>query len=112
MTRLMLYFSFFLFGAFFQDAQAQIHIDVMVRDKSGAALSGVTVLEKGAKNGTISDPDGNFNFTLSNVNSVLNFSTVGYILQEVIVGIYIVNNHTHAAEMKDLDEVVVVEYGT
>lgn len=83
-----------------------------VSDKSGDELIGVTVLEKGTENGTITDIDGTFNLTLSSSNPVLIFSYVGFTTLELPVSDSRDLNVTLQEDITGLDEVVVVGYGT
>ena len=63
---------------------SQIQITGTVLEKSSnIALVGATVLEKGTKTGTVTDFDGNFSLVVSDENSTLVFSYVGFIAQEV-----------------------------
>lgn len=48
-----------------------------ITDSKGEPLVGVTIVENGTTNGTITDFDGNYTLTVSS-GSVLNFSYVGY----------------------------------
>jgi len=111
MKKSLLLFILILFGMCFTRAQAQITITGKVTDISGP-LPGVSILEKGTLNGTISDLDGNFKITVPSTNSVLSISSVGYASQEVIVGTQTVINVSLEVETKGLDEVVVVGYST
>jgi TonB-linked SusC/RagA family outer membrane protein len=52
----------------------------------GTGLPGVTVLEKGTNNGTVTDIDGAFAIEVAGENSVLVFSYVGFESQEVRIG--------------------------
>ncbi len=81
-----------------------------ILDANGEPLIGVNILEKGTSNGTISDYDGNFTINISNNNSILVFSYIGYIAQEVKAS----NNMAVVMkeDSKTLEEVVVVGYGT
>ncbi len=76
----------------------------------GEPLIGATILEKGTDNGTITDIDGNFTFTATSENPVIEISFLGYATQEVVYdGTSIsVSLFEDAAT---LDEVVVVGYG-
>jgi len=79
--------------------------------EDGSALPGVTVLEKGTSNGTISDTDGNFTINVS-ANATLVFSFVGYSSQEIAVGAQTTLDIKLVTDTKALSEVVVVGYGT
>src|SRR5665811_554137 len=56
-----------------------------VRDENGAAMIGVTILEKGTGNGTVTDLDGRYTIAVKDAGSVLVFSYVGYERQEITV---------------------------
>tara|TARA_Y100000389_G_scaffold205067_1_gene262666 strand:- start:5659 stop:8802 length:3144 start_codon:yes stop_codon:yes gene_type:complete len=49
-----------------------------VSDESNMSLPGVTILEKGTNNGTISNLDGDYSIQLKKANSILVFSYLGY----------------------------------
>jgi len=74
-------------------------------------LIGVSVLQKGTTNGTITDLDGNFELTLP-PNSTLVVSYIGFVAQEVPVT---AGKNFYSIILKEdaqlLDEVVVVGYG-
>jgi len=92
-------------------AQTQtITIKGTVKDNSGEPLYGVSVqLKADARVGTITDSKGQFKFEAP-ANSVLIFSYVGYITQTVAASanLNVVLQETN----KDLEEVVVIGYGT
>ncbi|MDR3060908.1 MAG: TonB-dependent receptor [Dysgonamonadaceae bacterium] len=77
----------------------------------GTPLSGVSVVVKGTKNGTATGSNGSFKLQVAE-KSVLQFSYLGYIPQEITIG----NNPSISVRMmedtKVLEEVVVVGYGT
>ena len=50
---------------------------------NGSVLPGVTLLEKGTNNGTMSDGSGNFSLTVS-LNAILQVSYVGYITRKFL----------------------------
>ncbi|WP_439555414.1 TonB-dependent receptor [Dyadobacter sp.] len=75
-------------------------------------LPGVSVVLKGSMQGTTTDNDGKFTLTVPNPESVLVFSFVGYISQEVVVGNRSEVNVTLKTDDKALSEVIVVGYGT
>ncbi|GHU56446.1 SusC/RagA family TonB-linked outer membrane protein [Bacteroidia bacterium] len=80
-------------------------------DNKGEAVIGANVMEKGTSNGTVTDVDGNFSFTVS-ANAVLQVSYIGYISKEVTVGRQTGPlSITLAEDSQTLDEVVVVGYG-
>jgi len=89
-------------------AQAQI-ITGTVSDNTGP-LPGVSVVVKGTSIGAVSDFDGNYSINASN-NATLVFSYVGYTTKEIKVNGQVVNV-TLEEDISQLDEVVVVGYGT
>ncbi len=84
---------------------------VVVDNKTGEALIGATVLQKGSSNGTVTDLDGKFTFVMP-TGSTLLISYVGYTSQELVIKD---NNQLRiqlVSNTKNLEEVVVVGYGT
>ena len=81
-----------------------------VSDSEGE-LIGATVLEKGTSNGVITDFDGNFSIDVK-PGATLVVSYVGYVTQEVRVGNQSNLNIVLEAEGGNLNEVVVIGYGT
>ena len=91
-------------------AQQQDLIKGQVTDESGAPIIGVGVVVKGTSQGTITDLDGNYAISVSE-GQVLVFSSIGYVEQEVTVGISNQINVVLKTDNELLDEVVVVGYG-
>lgn len=83
----------------------------IVKDHFGESIPGVNIVEKGTTNGVITDMDGKYSITLSNPNSVLVFSFIGYTIQEVPVGNRNNIEVILQEESLNLEEVVVVGYG-
>ena len=82
-----------------------------VKDRYGEPLPGVSIVIKGTTNGTTTDFDGNF--TLSNLpsNTVLAFSYIGMISQEISISGKQVINITMEDDAIGLNEVVAIGYG-
>ena len=79
---------------------------------TGEALPGVSVVVKGTTTGVNSDIDGNFTINVPSPNSTLVFTFVGYLPQEVVVGGRTTIDLALAVDVKALEEVIVVGYGT
>jgi len=94
-----------LFGSFIY-AQS---VTGTVSDASGP-LPGVNVLVKSTATGTVTDFDGNFQINANNGDTLV-FSFVGYLTQEILVSGTTINV-TLAEDAAQLDEVVVVGYGS
>lgn len=87
--------------------QNEVTIKGVVKDANGEAIIGASVIEKGnAKNGTVTDLDGNYTLKVKR-GATLTISYIGYISQETKGG-----DVTLQEDMKSLNEVVVIGYGT
>jgi TonB-linked SusC/RagA family outer membrane protein len=84
----------------------------VVYDINKETLPGVSVSVKGAKAGTVTDFDGNYSVAVPSPESILVFSFMGFETKEVQAGSQGVLNVTLKEESKELEEVVVVAYGT
>jgi TonB-linked SusC/RagA family outer membrane protein len=91
-------------------AQA-ITVTGKVTDAAGP-LPGVAVTEKGTNNGTLTDAAGNYKLNVKDQNAILVFSFVGYATQEEQVSGKTTLNVVLTENVKALNEVVVVGYGT
>lgn len=83
----------------------------IVVDESGVPLPGVTVKVKGSSTGTITDIDGKFSIYVAGENSILQFSYIGYSMEEMKVVIGKNMNIRMKEDSKQIEEVVVVGYG-
>lgn len=76
-------------------------------------LIGVTVQVKGnSKVGTVTDVDGKYTLRVSSPGTILVYSYVGYQTQEKMVGSNSRIDVTLESDSKNLNEVVVIGYGT
>ena len=91
--------------------QGKKNIKGLVTDEKNEPLIGVSVVELGTSNGTVTDIDGKFDLNVSS-NSTLKFSYIGYNVLEKKVGIQAMMNVVLTEVASELDEVVVVGYGT
>lgn len=82
-----------------------------VTDEKGIAIIGANVVEKGTTNGTMTDPGGRFSLDVAE-NAVIQISYIGYVSQELSVHNKNNINVVIREEIQDLDEVVVIGYGT
>src|SRR6218665_1165362 len=92
--------------------RATIAVQGIVTDENKQPFPGVNVSEKGTANGTVTDADGKFSLHADNESSVLVFSSIGYAAQEVTVGNQSSLHIVMQPDVKQLDDVVVVGYGT
>ena len=99
-----------------QDKQMATRPDELIRgqitDDKGDPVAGVNVSEKGTNNTVVSDKEGKYTINVKDANSILSFSHVGYLNIEIKAG----SSTTGVVKMeplsKNLDDVVVVGYGT
>jgi len=81
-------------------------------DQNGEPLPGATVQEKGTTNGAITDLNGNFSLSVPS-DATLTVSYVGYLSEDITVeGKTDLGTITLVSDIKQLDQVVVVGYGT
>ena len=90
---------------------APVKITGKVADASGNALPGVTVVVKGTTTGTITNADGAFSIEASDSKAVLGFSFVGFTTIEKPASQPVINV-TLSEDVRRLDDVVVIGYGT
>lgn len=100
-----------LFFLGFVQAQAQTVSGKVTDEATGEGIPGVNILIKNTTSGTISDIDGNYSLEAS-ADAVLVFSFVGYQTSEINVGGRQAINLLLAADLTQLEQVVVVGYGT
>ncbi|WP_425392132.1 SusC/RagA family TonB-linked outer membrane protein [Ekhidna sp.] len=93
-------------------AQAQVTVSGTVSDTNGETLPGVTVLEVGTSNGVSTNIDGSYTLRVSSKESVLSFTYIGFEGQEILVGDRTVIDVTLSEDFGELEEVVVIGYGT
>lgn len=90
---------------------AQNVVSGTIKGDDGEPLPGVAVLEKGTTNGTITDIDGNYSIDVPS-NATLVVSFVGFNSQEIAVNGQASIDVTMELDIQQLEEVVVVGYGT
>ncbi len=88
--------------------QQGVTVKGVVKDAKGEPIIGATVTEKGTKNATVTDFDGNYSLNVSSRNAVLVVSYIGFVAQEVKAGGDVTLQEDNAL----LNEVVVIGYGT
>ena len=118
-SSILLLFSLFCFFNLLHSQE--IEIKGTVTDEVGIPIPGVTVLligtadqPKTANNlkGTTTDFDGNYSIKIDNRDNSLIFSYTGFKKQIIAIGSKNILNVTLVTEISQLDEVVIVGYGT
>ncbi|MDR3651675.1 MAG: TonB-dependent receptor [Paludibacter sp.] len=81
-------------------------------EKTNTPLIGVSVIVEGTTTGSVTDSEGKFSLEVLSPNSTLIFSYIGYNKQKIKLNGQTNLNVVLSEETKNLDEVVVVGYGT
>lgn len=90
----------------------QTTVTGFVKDSlTGEGLIGVTIREKGASAGAITDYEGKYTIAATGPDATLVFSYTGYAMQEVALAGRTVLNVTMSEDFATLQELVVVGYG-
>ncbi len=91
----------------------QQKVSGVVKDADdGTGLPGVNVIVSGTKVGTITDANGFYSIEVPGSSSVLKFSFIGYMTKEVKVNAQTVIDISLETDITELQEIVVVGYGT
>ncbi|MCG8311410.1 MAG: TonB-dependent receptor [Cytophagales bacterium] len=83
-----------------------------VTDEEGQSLPGVNIIVKGTSIGSVSDVEGNYSLEVPGEESVLVFSSVGYLREEITVGTKSIIDISLVPDITALEEIVVIGYGT
>ncbi|KAA2242914.1 TonB-dependent receptor [Chitinophaga agrisoli] len=108
--KVTLFITCLLLGVFAY-AQDVVPVNGRIKDQQGNPLPGVSVKIKNSNKGTTTAPDGSFSLQ-AGATDVLEFSYIGYGSQEVPVNNRTSIDITMQDENKQLNEVVVIGYGT
>ncbi len=92
-------------------AEADIRVSGRIVSDAGEPLSGVSVTLKGTKTGTTTNSNGEYSITVPE-NGILVFSIVGYGAKEVAVNGQQLLNVSLVQSNRQMDEVVVIGYGS
>ena len=103
----ILFFCIMQIAVFAQERE----ISGTVIDAEGIPLPGVSIQIQGTTLGTITDFDGKYTITAP-AGAVLIFSFIGYTTQEILVGDQTGISITLMEDIMELDEIVVIGYGT
>ncbi|WP_020526217.1 SusC/RagA family TonB-linked outer membrane protein [Flexithrix dorotheae] len=107
--KLLLIVLFFI--GYANAAWSQTKVSGVVTDEGQETLPGVNILVQGTSIGTVTDIDGKFTLEVPDQNTVLVFSSIGYLSQEVPVSNKSFFNISLALDVTSLEEVVVIGYG-
>ncbi len=102
----------FLFMAESVAYSQTVQVKGKVVDSNDVPVIGAGIVVVGTAEGTITDLDGSYTLNLKTGNEQLSFSSIGYVTQIVDAAGRTVINVVLEEESRQLDEVVVVAYGT
>jgi TonB-linked SusC/RagA family outer membrane protein len=83
-----------------------------ITDVNGEPIIGANIYVQGTSHGTITNLDGQYTLTVDNPDAILVYSYVGFISQEQSVTGQTTIDIIMASSTEELDEVVVIGYGT
>lgn len=109
--RFLVLLAVLLIGTAGMYAQHTKRVTGVVKDVSGEAVIGASVTAKGTTIGTITSLDGEFELNVPE-STTLRISYLGFVTQEISVGNKTAFKVTLMEDTQQLDEVVVVGYGT
>ncbi|MBP1669388.1 MAG: TonB-dependent receptor plug, partial [Bacteroidetes bacterium] len=111
--RIGAFFLFTIFSSFIAAfGQERTITGNVISADNNETLPGASILIKGTTRGTITDLDGNYSISVQPSDSVLVFSFVGYDTKEIRIGSQSVIDVVLGQESVQLDQVVVIGYGT
>lgn len=111
LLRINVVFSMILLIMGFQTLEAQQTVSGVVVDASGVSIPGANIVVQGTTTGAVTDFDGNFSIAASS-GDVLEVSFIGYVTQSISVTNQSNLRVVLEEDAENLDEVVVIGYGT
>ncbi len=101
-----------LIGGTAFNSSAQTITGKVVSEEDSEGLPGVNVIIKGTTQGTVTDLNGDYQIDVPSNETVLVFSSVGFVSEEIQVAQQSVINVNLIPDLTALEEVVVVGYGS
>lgn len=111
LIQFILLFHFFSLTALAQSSSG-LSVSGTITDEKNELLTGVNIVEKNTRKGTVSDNKGSFTLTVADESAILVFSLIGYTTLEVKVGKRALLRIAMVSDTRGLDEVVVIGYGS
>ncbi|TVR40348.1 MAG: TonB-dependent receptor [Bacteroidia bacterium] len=111
---MLLKIVFLLLFIFYMQPTAAQTIEItgtVTDDQTGETLPGVNVVEVDTQRGVTTDANGVFNISVASEESMLRFSFIGYLTEQVQVNGRRIINVSLARDIVSLEEYVVVGYG-
>lgn len=108
----MLAFNLYASNYSQEEMLQQLVITGSITDADGEPLPGAAIMIKGTTQGVVANANGAYSLSVPDKNATLVFTYLGFIKQEILVGDKRVINVTLSMEMQQIDEVVVVAFGS
>lgn len=83
-----------------------------IKDNKGLEMAGASIVVEGSNRGVVANFDGFFKITLKEGENVIVISSLGYKTERIVVGDQTNFTITLEEDFKQLDEVVLIGYGT
>ncbi len=110
--KLLLFLSVLLGATALAAAQPRTVTGTVTSGEDGSPMIQLTVLVKGTATGVVTDMDGRYSIKAPGPDAVLLFKYTGYQSQEILVGEQAKIDVVMQPSMEEIDEVMVVGYGT
>ncbi len=94
------------------NAQSKTVTGQVTNESDGEPMPGVTIQQQGVNGGAITDTDGKYSISVSGNDAILTFSFIGMESKEVTVGSQTTIDVSLSSAALNMDEVLVVGYGT
>jgi TonB-linked SusC/RagA family outer membrane protein len=93
-------------------SQQTLTVTGIVSDNFGNPLPGVSITIKGTTSGVVTNANGKYSITVPSGESTLVFSFIGFVTQELTVNNQNIINVTLLEDIQQVEEVVVIGYGS
>ncbi len=90
--------------------EQQKEISGTVTDNNGVPLSGATILIQGTNNGSTTDFDGKFSLAVSEDDTILIVSYIGFVTQNIVIGSQEIFEIVLVEDTASLEEVIITGY--
>jgi TonB-linked SusC/RagA family outer membrane protein len=112
MRNLLLIMTIALFSVSVSFGQGRVVTGTVTEADTGDPIPGANVVVKGTSTGSVTDIDGKYSVNIADEGTVLVFSFVGFVTEEIEVGNQSIINISLTSDITALSEVVVTGYGT
>ena len=92
-------------------AQSKYEVKGVVVDTTGTPVIGASVVEQGTTNGVTTDLNGQYTLKVSNAESIVVVSFIGYKTQSLVASSELLSNVVLEEDSEMIDDVVVIGYG-